>query len=88
MESVFRGADEIEIALDDGSKHRFDHVVIAAHADQALAMLAEPTTDEAELLGSWQYSVNDTWLHTDHGVDAAPPGGVGFVELPHGRCEP
>ena len=65
VENVFRGADEIEIALDDGSRHRFDRVVIAVHADQALAMLAEPTTDEAALLGRWRYSVNDTWLHTD-----------------------
>jgi predicted NAD/FAD-binding protein len=40
-------------------------VVIAAHADQALAMLAEPSAEETELLGRWRYSVNDTWLHTD-----------------------
>ncbi len=65
VETILRGADEVEIALDDGSLHRFDHVVIASHADQALAMLAEPTTDEVELLGRWRYSVNDTWLHTD-----------------------
>ena len=65
VERIFRRADGVEIVLDNGSKHRFDHVVIAAHADQALAMLAEPTTDEAELLGRWRYSVNDTWLHSD-----------------------
>lgn len=68
VKSVFRGADEIEISLDDGSSHRFDHVVIAAHADQAMAMLGEPTTDEVELLGRWRYSVNDTWLHTDRAL--------------------
>ena len=62
---IHRGADDVEIVLDNGSRHRFDHVVIAAHADQALAMLAEPTSDEGELLGRWRYSVNDTWLHTD-----------------------
>lgn len=65
VERVSRGANEIEIALDDGSLLRFDHVVVAAHADQALAMLAEPTADELEALGRWRYSVNDTWLHTD-----------------------
>jgi predicted NAD/FAD-binding protein len=65
VESIFRAADEVEIVLDDGSAHRFDHVVIAAHADQALRMLADPTPTEAELLGQWSYSVNDTWLHTD-----------------------
>jgi predicted NAD/FAD-binding protein len=65
VETIIRGADEVEIILEDGSKHSFDHVVIAAHADQALAMLAEPSTKETELLGRWRYSVNDTWLHTD-----------------------
>ena len=65
VERIHRGGDEVELILDDGSRHRFDHVVIAAHADQALRMLAEPSDDEAELLGQWSYSVNDTWLHTD-----------------------
>ncbi|MCW8985086.1 MAG: FAD-dependent oxidoreductase [Thermoanaerobaculales bacterium] len=65
VEKVIRGANDVEVVLDDGSMHSFDHVVIAAHADQALAMLAEPAAEEAELLGRWRYSVNDTWLHTD-----------------------
>ncbi len=65
VQKIIRGADRVEIVLDDGSMHSFDHLVIAAHADQALAMLAEPSPEEAELLGQWRYSVNDTWLHTD-----------------------
>jgi predicted NAD/FAD-binding protein len=65
IEKVIRGADCVEIVLDDGSMQSFDHVVIAAHADQALKMLAEPSAEEAELLGRWHYSINDTWLHTD-----------------------
>ncbi len=48
-----------------GALDRFDHVVVAAHADESLAMLADPTPREKELLGAWDYSVNDTWLHTD-----------------------
>jgi predicted NAD/FAD-binding protein len=63
--AIGRGAGEVEIRLEDGSNHLFDRVVIAAHADQALAMLAEPTSRERDLLGSWRYSVNDTWLHSD-----------------------
>jgi predicted NAD/FAD-binding protein len=65
VRSIHRGSDAVKLVLDDGAKHRFDHVVIAAHADQALAMLAEPTEPETELLGRWRYSVNDTWLHID-----------------------
>ena len=63
--AINRSAGEVEIRLEDGSSHLYDHVVIAAHADQALAMLAEPTRLERDLLGSWRYSVNDTWLHSD-----------------------
>jgi predicted NAD/FAD-binding protein len=65
VETISRNPGGVELCLDDGSRHRFDHVVIAAHADQALAMLADPTARETELLGGWTYSINDTWLHTD-----------------------
>ncbi|WP_290650757.1 FAD-dependent oxidoreductase [Aquisalimonas sp.] len=43
----------------------FDDVVIATHADQALAMLAEPGFWEAKLLGTFQYQENVAWLHSD-----------------------
>jgi predicted NAD/FAD-binding protein len=65
VERIDRSNDGVELVLDDGSRHRYDHVVIAAHADQVLGMLSEPTDLERELLGAWRYSVNDTWLHTD-----------------------
>jgi predicted NAD/FAD-binding protein len=65
VESIHRHTDRVELVLGDGSRHVFDHVVVATHADQALAMLAEPTGPELELLGNWRYSANDTWLHTD-----------------------
>jgi predicted NAD/FAD-binding protein len=63
--AVFRDRDGVEVVLDDGGRHRFDAVVLAAHADEALAMLAAPTERERALLSAWEYSVNDTWLHTD-----------------------
>ncbi|MCU0305279.1 MAG: FAD-dependent oxidoreductase [Thermoanaerobaculales bacterium] len=63
--AVHRRADGVRVVLENGAEHDADHAVVAAHADQALAMLARPTSDERELLGAWRYSVNDTWLHTD-----------------------
>jgi len=48
-----------------GGIERFDHVVIGAHADQALAMLDAPTARETQLLGAFRYSRNLTVLHTD-----------------------
>jgi predicted NAD/FAD-binding protein len=64
VRTIVRG-DDVVLHTESGAAHRFDHVVIAAHADQALAMLHEPSLLERELLGPWQYSRNDTWLHTD-----------------------
>ena len=43
----------------------FDQVVVATHADDALALLAEPTAQERELLGTFGYSTNATYLHRD-----------------------
>ena len=51
-----------------GGAERFDHVVIGAHADQALAMMTEPTPRERDLLGAFRYSRNLTILHTDKGL--------------------
>jgi uncharacterized protein len=60
VRSVRRAADAVEL---DGE--RFDAVVIAAHADQALAMLADPTPRELAILGAIPYQPNEAVLHTD-----------------------
>jgi predicted NAD/FAD-binding protein len=65
VRSIVRSGDDVTLQLASGTTARFDHVVIAAHADQALAMLHDPSPLERELLGQWRYSRNDTWLHTD-----------------------
>ena len=46
----------------------FDEVFIAAHADQALRLLADPSPDESRLLGAWRYEENRTVLHTDASI--------------------
>ncbi|HEY8810490.1 MAG TPA: FAD-dependent oxidoreductase, partial [Solirubrobacterales bacterium] len=43
----------------------FDQVVIATHSDQALAMLADPSEMEREILGAIPYQRNEAVLHTD-----------------------
>jgi predicted NAD/FAD-binding protein len=47
---------------------RFDAVVIATHSDQALAMLADPSERERELLGAIPYQRNEAVLHTDRSL--------------------
>ena len=49
----------------NGAIERYDHVVVAAHADEALAMLEAPSDAEREVLGAFRYQDNDTVLHTD-----------------------
>ena len=58
------GAD---VATDRGSE-RFDAVIFACRSDQALALLADPSTDEREVLGAFHYQRNRAILHTDSGV--------------------
>ena len=62
---VLRQRDGATLAFEDGSERRFDRVVLAAHADESLALLADPSDDERRLLGAWRYACNATYLHAD-----------------------
>ncbi len=48
-----------------GHRERFDQVIIAAHADQALSMLADADDRERAVLAGIPYRDNDVWLHRD-----------------------
>jgi len=63
--AVSRTNDGVLVRDASGHIERYDQVVIAAHADRALAMLAEPTRDERAVLGAFRYSQNVAVLHTD-----------------------
>ncbi len=63
--SIARDPHGVILTDSGGRTHRFDRVVIAVHADEALGLLSEPSEDERRLLGPWRYSVNRTVLHTD-----------------------
>ncbi len=62
---VQRFADRVEVRLASGEQLSYDGVVLAAHADQSLAMLADPSDAEKRLLESFPYEENDVILHTD-----------------------
>jgi uncharacterized protein len=55
----------VRIEADGCESEEFDRVVIAAHSDQALAMLADPSAAEREVLGAIPYQPNEAVLHTD-----------------------
>ncbi|HET7444244.1 MAG TPA: FAD-dependent oxidoreductase [Solirubrobacterales bacterium] len=62
---IERLPDRVRIEADGCESEDFDEVVIAAHSDQALAMLADPSRAEREVLGAIPYQPNETVLHTD-----------------------
>lgn len=65
---ITRHVDGVEIRDASGAVARVDKVVIATHADQALALLTDPSDDEVQTLKAFGYSHNETVLHTDTGL--------------------
>jgi predicted NAD/FAD-binding protein len=64
---IERDAHSVTLQTQHGSE-RFDQVILATHADQSLAMLAEPTPQEVATLGAIRYHPNRAVLHTDTSV--------------------
>lgn len=67
VRSVRRTSAGVFIATDRSTEH-FDDVVMACHSDQSLALLADPTPVEREVLGAIRYHRNRAVLHTDTSV--------------------
>ncbi len=65
VESVRRLPGEAVVRTRRGELERYDAVVFACHADTALALLADPSGAEREILGSFRYQPNAVVLHTD-----------------------
>jgi uncharacterized protein len=62
---VTRGPTGVDVRDVTGQVTRFDRVVIATHADQALGLLTDPTDAEVSTLKAFGYSSNRTTLHRD-----------------------
>ena len=52
----------------DAGTELFDELVMACHSDQSLALLADPSPAEREVLGAIRYHRNRAVLHTDTAV--------------------
>jgi predicted NAD/FAD-binding protein len=66
VESVRRLDDHVLVKARGSDPERYDHVVLATHSDQALALLGEDASAlERELLGAIPYQRNEAVLHTD-----------------------
>jgi predicted NAD/FAD-binding protein len=63
--AVRRDLEGVHVRDATGQWDRFDKVVLACHADQALALLGDADARERDLLGRFAYSSNEVWLHAD-----------------------
>ncbi len=68
IQTIRRNEDAVEVAPRGGEPERFDHVVVGAHADQALRMLGDASEREHEVLGAFPYQPNDAVLHSDRSL--------------------
>jgi predicted NAD/FAD-binding protein len=89
--AVTRYATHVEVAPAGGPPEEFDEVVIAAHADDGLAMLADPSPAETEILGAFAYQPNEAVLHTDRSLlprrrAAWSAWNYHLPSRPRGRC--
>jgi predicted NAD/FAD-binding protein len=62
---VVRSGGKVHLVMEEGEQREFDRVVFACNADQALALLADPTEREAQLLGTWRYTEAPIVVHDD-----------------------
>ena len=66
--AVRRTSENVLIQSSDGREEIFDYVVMALHADQALAVLRDTDAVEHEILSSFPYHENNAVLHIDQTV--------------------
>lgn len=68
VKRVWRAAGQVHVVDASGHEDVFDRVVIAAHTDQTLAMLADASPEERNILGAIRYRPNAVYLHRDLGL--------------------
>ena len=65
---VIREDGKVVIIASDGSEKKYDKVIFACHADQALRLIYDRTELENSLLSPFKYQKNIATLHTDEAV--------------------
>jgi uncharacterized protein len=65
---VKRNEFDVTVRTASGHYQRFDHVIIATHPHQALAMLDDADADETKVLSSIEYRPNAVYLHRDESL--------------------
>ena len=63
--SIERTSQGVVVNDSHGRRDIYDHVVVASHSDQALAMLSDADDRERAVLGAIGYAPNAVYLHRD-----------------------
>lgn len=66
--AVRRAVDHVELDLAGGESRRFDGLVLAVHAPDALALLVDPSDEERAILSAFEVVRNEVVLHTDESL--------------------
>ncbi|MDA1198350.1 MAG: FAD-dependent oxidoreductase [Proteobacteria bacterium] len=66
IRKISRSENNVRIAVGSNEDYiDYEHVVLACHANESLALLEEPTIEEKSILSKFQYVTNTAFLHTD-----------------------
>jgi len=68
IRNIERTSECVRIHFDTGQQQEVDYLVMAAHADESLALLDCPTDAERRVLGAWSYQLNEAVFHSDESI--------------------
>jgi uncharacterized protein len=63
--AIERSSHGVVVSDSHGRHDVYDHVVMASHSDQTLALLSDASADERAILGDIHYAPNVVYLHRD-----------------------